>query len=272
LGSGRVDDAVADAGLTLEYVTKAYLVTRHPLLVISSDHGRIDLEGMSWALGAASTPPPGRTVSVTEAVRRCEALVPEIRTFDARTVIGARNGVLHAGSMATADADRVVADVAGICNILLPHIGHNSSGLWGHFQAAVFARLSMRRDETETRVRDLLAAAANRWEVDFKRRGIDWLNAIRRSSALDLREDETTVSCPACPGSAVVRGEIEYDEVPDYDQDGVVGVTRVPWRLHAGALRCSECALRLNGSNELAAAGVATTLELLDEGSDPAPY
>lgn len=270
LARGFSEDAVADAGLALEYVAKAYLAHRHPLLLVAADRGQIDPEGLVWALGSGDDEMRGRSISAGEAVRRCRALVPPLKGIETKIVLDARNGVLHAGTADATVTDRVIAGTVAACDKLLPPIGHDSAGLWGHYRDSVFDRLEKRRDQTTTRVRDAISAARDRWEADFKYRGTEWLQALQVLTE-DLPPDESTTSCPACPGKAILAGDIEYDEIPDYDRHGVVSVTRVPYLLYPKNLRCPACALRLRGRDELLAAGVPESVSIQDVG-DPGEW
>jgi hypothetical protein len=143
---GRHDDAMVDVGVALEHIGKAFLARRHLLLLVGSKQGGIDLEGMRWALGLPTLGSKiGYTISASEVIRRCCALVPELSTERLRPVLDARNGVLHVGAAPESNAESVVTGVADAAEVLLPPLGYTTDNLWGNFAAAIRATSTERR-------------------------------------------------------------------------------------------------------------------------------
>jgi len=276
LAAGRADDSMANAGIALEHLAKAYLMEQHRLLVVGSRQGEIDLAGMRWALSKDRKLPPGsRTINATEAIRRSCALVQGLDERVLRPVLDARNGVLHIGQGGDQVASRVIAAVAQAAERLLPEINHDPQGFWGHYYDAVTGRLDERRTQVAHRVADQIASAREGWDLTSMRLGAEGVKALK--SAADryhYREDEEPIDCPACESESVVSGIVEVEEEPEVDHDGpdwfVSGVSLIPF-LDISGFNCLVCGLQLDGSEEIAAAGLPTRVESRRE-IDPAEY
>lgn len=269
LAEGNHDDAMAHAGIALEHLMKAYLAAQSPLLIVGqSAGGALDLAGMRWGLKGAGTPPPtSKTITATEAARRCSYLLAGLDEKSLRIVLAARNGVLHVGQT-EGDAGRVLAAVAAAAEVLLPEIGKDARSLWGNYREAVMGRLDGQRSETAHRVADRIAQSREDWEVSRKRHGIEGLNALREMAEARLADfDEIRAECPACGAPALLTGDVEVEEAPNYDWDGrewsLQGVSLAPFVLPT-AFRCLACGLRLDGADELEAAGFSIDREELD--------
>lgn len=266
LAAGRADDSMANAGIALEHMAKAYLASEHPLLVVGSKQGSIDPAGMLWALARPTRASGGTgiTINASEAIRRCCILLPQLSEKDLRPVLDARNGVLHIGFAPGSDADIIISQVARAAEFLLPKIGKESRGLWGNYYSAVMGRLHSRRDRIANRVADKLASARDSHELAFKRLGVDGVSALRAAAdRYSYSENEEPMACPACRGPAVVSGSIEVEEEPGYADESdwsLAGFTLVPW-LHLQSLRCQVCGLFLEGEEEIREAGVRTVLQ-----------
>jgi hypothetical protein len=270
LTANRHDDSMAHAGIALEHMAKAFLVRQHPVLVVAAPGGRLDLAGMRWALKNEPRPAgESRTIDAKEAIRRCCALLSGLDEKMLRPVLEARNGVIHM-AQTDVEANRVIAAVAQAAEVILPEIGSDARRLWGHFYDAVMGRLDKQRDEVAHRVADRRAKAREDWEVTFKRLGVDGVNALRGlADGQTYRDNEVSTECPSCGSPAVASGRLGFEEVPDYDQDGVSGVTPVPY-IEISELRCPACGFWLDGVEELVAAGVSIDWREVDV--DPRDY
>lgn len=182
LAERRYDDSMAKAGIALEQMVKAFLVNEHPLLIVASPGGQLNLDGMRWALrNQPHVAAKSRTITATEAVRRCCNLVPGLDERSLKVALDARSGALHIGQSG-ADADSVIAAVAMAADLILPEIGQDSRGLWGHYYDAVMGRLDEKQDQIAHAVADRMARAKDNWEITFKRLGVEGTNALRAAA------------------------------------------------------------------------------------------
>jgi hypothetical protein len=268
LAAGNHDDSIAQAGIALEHLMKAYLVSQSPLLIVGQTGAGLDLAGMRWALRRVARPSAeSKTITATEAARRCCSLLPDLDEKSLRVVLAARNGVLHIGQT-DSEAGRVMAEVAAAAEIILPEIGKDARSLWGNYRDAVMGRLDDQRSETAHRVADRIAQSREGWHALRARHGLEGLNALReKAEGHHYDVDEVRVDCPACGSPARLSGEIEVDEIPNYDWDGgewsLLSVELAPFLLPT-AFTCLACGLRLDGADELVAAQFSTERKALD--------
>lgn len=270
------DDALAHIGIALEHLAKAVLVQADPLLIVGSDGAALDTAGMLWALGrpAKGVDGPRRTITATEAVRRCLVLIPDLDMAEVRPVLDARNGVLHIADAGGSAGAETVGRGARAVKVLLRELDKDPVDFWGHWHHAISAFIEQRRTEVERRVQLRLASASDQRELMLRRYGPTADSALRDLASNRMYSDhEAPVPCPVCRANAFGRGSVFYDEVPDVDvEDGhgyVSGVTMVPY-LELSGFKCSVCGLVLNGIEEIQAAGVPA--QVPSEGVEPGPW
>lgn len=260
------------AATGVEHLAKAVLANKDPSLISASD-----FESLLHATGLheyARRPPHLRkTISMKEALDRCEHFAPSLRSLrqDLESLQDIRNGVVHLGYVPTEITGRLLTSCVKACHVLLKEVAESPTSFWGSLHADVMALLDREHEALDERVRRTLGDARRAFEERFSRMDPSWraevINLI--VSSYDAASiDRQLRACPACGSPAAVEGWLEPDWNVDFEKsDGEVyavgaslnGVSFAPKEMD-----CRACGLRLSGPEELGSAGVETSWELED--------
>jgi hypothetical protein len=274
LQAQHTDDRVylLHAATALEHLAKAVLAARHPSLIVPAN----DFDSLLHACGEAAAPNRPRkrmkTIGARDAVARAGHFVPAVLplTSELELLIDVRNGVAHLGEVQSEDADRVLVPYLQASEALRETVGIDRGAYWGEFTDVVDSALKENVEKARVRVETALAIA----RTEFARR-FDSLDDATKTAMLGLVEagyrpekyDEQLLECPACGTPALVYGsvQIEYDEDWDHHERVLLGVHPY-FDFVPQALRCAACGLKLEGWDELEAAGISApwTLENVD--------
>ncbi|GAA4102755.1 hypothetical protein [Nonomuraea soli] len=268
------------AATSLEHLCKAYLCSLHPalLLELKQDqfHSLLHLTGNGAK--ATKTADKIRTVSGRVALARVEEILKPLPApkDHLERLIDVRDGVVHAGLLDDSKRKETLAAWLRMGNRLFEELQVPSQERWGNRIEVVEALISDHLSEVERDISGRIATARLRLETIYRDipeelRG-PW-QALRRTTihlALtpdpDQERDEDLLyeTCPACAdakASVLYDVEVDFDVEPDglggYDAV-TVGEIRL---LHAKALECGVCGLRLTGPDEFTAAGLDVVVE-----------
>lgn len=264
LPSGDTDTFALHAGIALEHLAKALLVTQHPVLVAADDFDSLlHASGHSTMAHRATM----RTITVTEAVRRAGRFVPQLQNLqnELKVLCDARNGVAHLAHAGQV-SDLLVPFLKG-CELLRNVLGLDRDVYWGEFVSLVDEALQASVDEARLRVANALGSA----RLEFEKR-YTHLDADARDGVIHAIEagydpekyEEQIIECPACKSPALASGAVETHWEQD-DEDSVSFIAT----FFPGHLRCRVCDLELDGDNELRVAGVENTWDI---DVDPADF
>jgi hypothetical protein len=271
----RLDRFFLNAGMSLEHLAKAFLASIHPSLIVDPRHfssllyacGRPDLAGIP-----ATTI---RTITVTEAVKRCIVLLPrQLQGLDGEQHLGplieARNSVVHIGRAAEAHvASQVVIPYLRTVTVLGEAVGVSPQSLWGDHAQYVATHLSDSATKTQQVVTSRIARARVMFHERYAR-----LQPSQRELLLSTivasyqpalsgveQVDHELLICPACSTKVLVRGTTTVDwgktnESTGDDSPQLSGAFPVLMFLPT-SLECQACGLRLTGQDEMLAGGLA---------------
>jgi hypothetical protein len=261
------------AGTSLEHLAKAYLASIHPSLI--ADGKSFDSLLHACGRGAhARTPREAmRTIGATDAVNRCGQILPSIANMrqDLDLLIQARNGAVHMGEATGRSAEDSLVALLRASRELLTEGGWDEATYWGQYAGFATTRLAESANAARVRVADRLGKA----QVDFENQfgGLDpslrasLLNNIVNSYAR-LSDDQQFVKCPACLTDVLADGVLEVDWKPDFDVgdfgEPLVSGEYPEITFFPGALHCRACHLDLDGGEEVEAAGVPQSIEIMD--------
>jgi hypothetical protein len=259
------------AAVALELMAKAVLVAVHPILI--ADFRDFDSVLFLSGQGAARTIHTIRTAGCDETLKRVVRVVPGLRPESLRPILEARNGVMH-----LLGADRRLVNAAMAPWIhgmdeLARYLSLSAQSVFGN-QAETAASIGAQSlQDSQIRVAGKLIRARETLEERFgslSPRGRDGALAAIDAAYQLIAYDETLVQCPACERQAKLVGHHELAGWHvDYDDEGYPQSRWPEVYLYPEQLACLVCALRLDGEDELTAAGVSLEIELEHvDGSD----
>ncbi|MBL1106548.1 hypothetical protein JK361_18405 [Streptomyces sp. 5-8] len=247
-GRGEYDEFALHAGVAIERLAKAVLVSRNPIYIIEV-RGNVSTD-MLFHMGGHREAKKIRTIGASEAIARLrtlEVLAPD-KGLDA--LIDVRNGVAHTGSGDEAKA--FLPTLAETVETMLNDLGGPLDAFWGRWTATARMAVDNRRSEVSRDVQVRIGQARHRYDDRFsnlpdhvqERLKIEQLRlkSFSVGQTRDGLQIGSSERCPAC-GSAghVLSVNQGTPENPDF---AVV------------ALRCSMCHLQLATRDELVAAGI----------------
>ncbi|MFI6536755.1 hypothetical protein ACIBHY_30190 [Nonomuraea sp. NPDC050547] len=270
------------AATSLEHLCKAYLCSLHPALLLELKHDQF--HSLLYLTGngtkSSKTPDKIRTASGRVALARVEEilkLLPASKTPLER-LIDVRDGVVHAGLLDDSKRKETLVAWLRMSDRLFEELEVPSQERWGNHLAVVEALISEHLSEVERDVNGRIAAARLHLEAIFRDIPEElrepWRAARRTSIRLALtpdpdherEEDLLYETCPACTDpKASVLYDVEIDFDVDVEPDGEGGYDAVAIGeirlLHAKALECGVCGLRLTGPDEFTAAGLEAVVD-----------
>jgi hypothetical protein len=270
----RLDRFFLNAGTSLEHLAKAYLASIHPSLIVDPRHfgsllyacGRPDLAGTP-----ATTI---RTITVTEAIRRCILLLPrQLQGLDGEQHLGplieARNSVAHIGRAAEARvASQAVIPYLRTVTVLGEALGVSPASLWSDHAQYVATHLSDSATKTQQAVMSRVARARVTFHERYGRLQPSQRELLlstivasyQRSPSGVEHYDQELLVCPACSTEVMVQGTstVDWGKTDHNTKDGAPHVSGalpviifLPTRLE-----CQACGLRLSGQDEMQAGGL----------------
>lgn len=273
------DLAVLHMATAVEHLAKAVLCEVHPALVLDPKHSKF-FDALLHTVRQPSVPVPSsglRTISCTEALARVRRLLPSVPSEEeAKRLIQARDGLVHAGSHGDPDAADLMVLGVRLCESMLGLL-RGAQGFWAGHTDGVAAMLSEHSSEVQRTVTLRLETARATLRTDQgdlrEPDRIREFNIISEAHAPQDDDDEAAeYDCPACSFPAFLSGTAEMREGEmewDYN-DGVsepVGPQVSVWLL-CDSLRCFVCGLRLTTPEQLVVAGVPTEIEKRSATSD----
>ena len=256
----------------VEHLAKAVLCEVHPALILDHKHPKYFEALLHAARHPSSTMPltAMRTISCAEALTRARRLDARVPSEDeCRSLIQARDGLIHLGVQASGATSGLVALGVRVCAALLRSL--DATDFWGGFSPSVATVLDEHATEVQRVVAIRLHAAVERLRSQHVDMGEVERNAIFTAIAeahepYDAADNEVGEVCPACGFEGLLAGDSELREgEPDWDYaDGQAYLAGLPvslW-LTAECFRCFVCDLHLTTHDQLAAAKLPLEVEM----------
>lgn len=252
------------AATSLEHLMKAVLATRHPSLIAGQDFDSL-LHTVGLPQHARRPPQVMRTIGMREAIERCMQLVPALGPLGSHLALlmQVRNGLVHLGQLPAATVEGLLVPYLEASELLLEELGTDVSAFWGRHAETVESKLEEARQATRDRVAQAIQAAKKSFDQRFGQSDPEWREERLRLivDSYDTSDFEVQLTdCPACRTPALLEGILDVIYEPDFDySDGrawLPGVSIEDVTYFAEFFRCRACGLRLNGTDELTAAGI----------------
>lgn len=265
------DDYQLYAALALELLAKSALATIHPSLVVKPDNLNSLLEANGIATGTAV-----RTIDASEAYTRLRHTVPGYTTPDmeaCRKLGERRNAELHSGEAVFATFPPALweGEFWHAAELILKSIGLTLDDWLGADARTPKALLAALRKAKQAAVKQRIERTKTAFE-EFKPDGKRKRSAKDITQLLEVSKQFQPYAyghlfsyvvdkhwleiCPACGAHGVVGGEEAYEELAD-DQSGVEpGFEIIETGYYSLEFHCPTCGLSLEGSDEIALAGL----------------
>ncbi|MFC4609714.1 hypothetical protein ACFO9E_18115 [Streptomyces maoxianensis] len=251
-GRGHYDEFALHAGVAVERLAKAVLVSKNPIY-IAEMKGSAE---MLFHLGGHRTAKKVRTIGASEAIARLRML--EILAPDQQLdlLIEVRNGVAHTTS--GEQAKSLLPTLAQTVETLLKDLGGPLNAFWGRWTSAARMAVDDKRSQIYRDVQVRIRQAKHRFDdrvvglsvatkEQILQENPDGIRSVSITSSSSSHDEllilVSTISCPACGGHA------RFKLLPV--SSSAVGVCLIPDALH-----CTLCALDLNSPEEIKASGV----------------
>lgn len=258
-----------NSGISIEHLAKARLALIHPTLIADPKHFASILL-LAQAPPDELPPPVFKTITVTEALSRCQSITPALGTLQPGLVrvIGHRNGGAHAGLVERGRVGEDLTAVTQAIDVFLHELQLDRGSFYGVFLATVEKNLSDANEVREVEAAAMIAAA----EREFARRFPHSLPGYNVEEALTENDlcypsENQRYECPACRSRAVIHGTSDPRWSPVVDNDGSLVGTDLTVYFYPERLECRLCGLSLWGQH-LWAAGVPSEVELDDPNPD----
>ncbi|MEU6159054.1 hypothetical protein [Streptomyces sp. NPDC047130] len=254
-GRGEYDEFALHAGVAVEQLAKAVLVSKNPVYLLDLNKGNPDLLlyfGGHLEMDVEKV----RTVGAADAIKRLRKLgtLPPGPRLD--KLIDLRNGTAHAGG--GDGAKTLLPAFAESTALLLMEIAVPVAGFWGRWSSMVNFAVDKQRTEVERDVQIRIRQARHLFEDrfsglprDVKERALNNPSPNATPTGIDRfgsPVDGTTYRllattlCPACGGEATVALQ------PTEREKGTT--------VSMESFHCVLCSLSLEGSAEVEAANV----------------
>lgn len=272
------DDAritLTNAAFSMEHLSKAYLYSLHPALLMEIRNGQLDSLLHLVGHGAKAKKAFPRTISAKEALARVEHVLPALRApkADLAQLVDVRDGVVHVGYLTVTNTREILTAFLRYANELYDELKVDAGDRWGHHAELVDSRISQALTEIQRDVLQRIAAARLRITELLEKIPEDEhvsVMAARQSQSILIFMTSTQrradVTCPVCDDEyASYVGEPDYDVDVDVEPDGQGGYTSyiagASCTLIVERFLCGACELRLEGPDELEAAGLDKFVE-----------
>jgi hypothetical protein len=239
----------------LEALARAAIANISPVLLAEPDR---DHKYLLHAIGRGSERIARKSIDTARILNLCLELI-ESFTKDHLTVclalVNRRNEELHTGEAAFAayQTNQWIAGFYSACNSLCVSLGESLESLFGEDEAKV-ARTVLEGDRNATKQRVLSKISSHKTVFQSKseqEREKTLADAEKEANSLAY-QGYHRVKCPACGGTAIVKGTaFGKENVSDEDGDIVVRQAVSPT-----LFSCSACQLKLEGYAELEVCGL----------------
>ena len=272
-----------DAACSLEHLSKAYLASLHPALLMDIRNGQLDSLLHLVGCGDKAGAPFPRTISSREALNRVLRLLPglDLPTLPLNQLIDVRDGIVHVGYLTDDNTREALTAFLRYCNALYDELSIPAGERWNSHAELVRSLISQSLTEVEHEVQRKIGAAKNlvgelMAQIPKEEHGSVGFARQQRASLRRLPgERRVEVDCPACRDSdatCVGTTETEFGTYLEPGEDGEDIVQRCAYRIfHARRLSCGVCELHLKNPDELKAAGLPISWTL-DEEVPPSEY
>jgi hypothetical protein len=257
-----------NAGTSIEHLLKARLADVHPTLIADPKNFESMLTLARSPLDRLP-PPIVKTVTLTESITRCRALLPALTasTHSITRITNYRNGVAHAGLVDPSHLPDDLTAFIAVVDLILSELDHDREVFYREYLDTVDARLDESKVRREIEVKAAIAAA----KIEFHRRFRDHLPGYNVEEALyssgwSDRYDTQRHTCPACDYTALLYGSAYPEWTTETDDDGNISSAILTVYFLPESLECRLCGLNLRGG--LSFAGIPDELILDDVDPD----
>ncbi|MEU0525989.1 hypothetical protein [Streptomyces niveus] len=264
-GRAEYDEFALHAGVAVERLAKAVLVSKNPLY-IAEMRGSAE---MLFHLGGHRTAGKVRTIGAMEAIARLRTLdvLPSDRQLD--LLIDLRNGVAHTAS--ENQGKSLLSTFAETVQTLHGDLGGPLASFWGRWTTVVRLAVDQERSQVYRDVQVRVRQARHNFEDRFAGLPQNAMELVLRNPVpmqnesigpMTLADGRDVVlkllgaDCPACSG----RASVFFDKVSPLGGGAL--------RFVPTSMKCVMCALELNSTEEIEASGARThyqTAPLLPE-------
>ena len=280
--------ALTSAAFSMEHLSKAYLYSLHPALLVGDiRNNHVDSLLHLVGLGERAKRKFPRTISARDSLSRVEQMLPTLRTpkNDLAQLVDVRDGVVHVGYLSPNDTRGLLTTFLRYANELYDELKVDAGDRWGIHTELVDSLISQALTEIQRSVRERMAAAKLHITELLSKIPQAEQRTVMMARQAQIPFPLTTstqrnkdATCPVCGDEfAIYIGEPDYE--PDYgmEADGQGGYTPyvagMVCRLIVERFVCGACELRLDGPDELAAAGMKQAIEnFVDPQPEHDPY
>ena len=256
------------AGHSFELLGKARLASIHPSLIVDKDFDSLLLV---CAGGKHTQRPPWniKTITATEALKRCNQLHPRLRDFEKRLTLLAefRNSAIHLGDIIQDEKKEIFHAFLAATSLLIDELGIKREEYFGEFAKLVEAHLDESLAETNKSVAEQLARSQTVYSQRYSALDNAQMNVVVKSVEARYPVDKyerVLTDCPACGQQGLLSGSYEVEWEVDYDDDGSISGGYPVVTMTASNFACFFCDLTLEGSAELGATGLPKTINIED--------
>ncbi|MCM6774554.1 hypothetical protein NDR87_13540 [Nocardia sp. CDC159] len=266
------------APLAVEHLGKALLWRTNPVLVVPLlPEAEASLVKLATAPSLAD--PKLRTIGLRLLLSRIEAATGALPlNAERRTrMVEVRNGATHVAAAIT--SRHVLIDSLTVCNVFLERLGLDPLNFYREHLNNVTQLVAQGRSEVEHRVAAKRARARKELDKLAERLSLELFEELtdrmvedaRRLRELPLDGWAITQYCPECGRPGSLAGAIEVDpQVEVAHEPGVetpyASVAGYEVTMSPDRFACSVCRLALEGTQELAAAGMPASAFGIDPG------
>ncbi|WP_433329837.1 hypothetical protein [Spirillospora sp. CA-294931] len=238
-----------NAGTSTEHLLKARLADVNPILIADPRHFESML--ILARLPLDSLPPPTvKTITLTESITRCQALLPALAAAAQRIkrVISYRNGVAHAGLVDPSNVPDDLTAFMVVVDLILSDLGYARERFYSEYLDVADARLDESKARKEIEVKAAIATA----RIEFQRRFSHTLPGYNLEEALhamewEYRYEARPHECPACRCRAILSGASYPEWMNETDENGEITSTKLTVHFLPDGLECRVCGLSLRG-------------------------
>ena len=258
--------------LSLELLARAALAHIHPALLADPK----EPDNIQYAFGIIPKGVP-KSTQAKALFARSSVFIPDFTDkMSAHCLIMAdrRNSELHSGAAAFEGIDnsRWLPQTYEVIDVLLRHMKRDLRDFLGDEHDRVAEQiLRDRRDTLQSEVRTKLAAAKRYYDSTTEEWRSERTEKIASRIDAWLKENQLrrTCRCPACDSTAIMSGET-ISRSPVRIEEASATIKREV-RVLPNVLACPICRLKLDGYQEINAAGLGS-IYTVEEEEDPIEY
>jgi hypothetical protein len=264
------DQFFIQAGISFELLGKARLAAIHPSLIIDKDFDSL-LHACAAGKHSKRLPWQVKTITATEALRRCTQLHHELLTFESRLtlLVEYRNSTSHLGEVPEAEAKQLFRTYLAGSSVVAKGLELKPEQIFGEFAEMVSKQLDESLAEVQLVVAKKLAQAKDDFQLRYAGLNPEQLKTLVNviesgyKNKMDKYYNEL-VDCPSCKHQGVVSGDFELDSEVDVDRNGSIEGGYLVVTLTPATFFCDVCGLDLKDPSELKAAGLPESIDIED--------